>query len=205
MMSRAWVACVALLFAGAVEGRERTAVFDLTPEQFDRAVAQTLSQRLRQEFRRMDHLELVERSDLYAFLVGKGLDMTACDRPCLDAVGRALGARWIVAGRIATAGDRVRIEAMLYDPQQERVSKHVDRKVSADVERLREREMERLARDLSPAKQGGGIPWLLLLLGAGGGGAWWAIQANGTGGSAEGGGTDGNGLGAAEVTGIIPE
>ena len=200
--------CVALLLSGVAEGRERLAVFDLAPEKFDREVAQQLSEQLRREFRRLDHLELVERADLYAYLVGKGLNSTACDRPCLVAVGRGLGVRWIIAGDIMAAGDQVRLQAMLYDPVAERVSKQVDRKVSADVQRLREREMEKLARELSPPQKGGGFQWLLLLLGAGGGGAWWALQDGG--GPSDDGAGPGDGyqdgeLGAADVIGTISD
>ncbi len=210
------MACLSVPGPSSASDSERLVVFDLAPERFDREQAAGLSERLRRELGSMGHVELIARADLYAYMAGKGLELGGCDPACRDAVAAALGAGWIVAGGIEPVGDEVRIEAMLYDTGKRRVRERVERRVSADPQRLQDREMPRLARDLAPPRRGGGgFPWVLLLLGAGGGGAWLALQDEGkdggAGGGGPGGGGDGGGgrpgdeFGAAEITGIFAD
>ncbi len=190
------------------------AVLDLVPSSFDHTEALLLSQRLRHEFDEMDRFDMVERSDLYALLDGKGLDTATCDDSCLQAVGRALWTAWIVSGSIRRVGDKVHIQGLLYEVKNDFTFAKTTRKVDYDIERLRKREMRRLARELVPADGGStGVPWWLLVLGAGGGAAWYATQggddvtpggANGNGGSSDNGGGDPSQTGSAAITGTFP-
>ena len=109
-----FLVCLSLL-AVAAEARERLAVLDLAPAAFDHTEALLLSQRLRHEFDELDRFDLVERSDLYAFMEGSGLNDATCDDPCLQALGRALGAEWVVSGNIGLVGNVVHLRALLYE------------------------------------------------------------------------------------------
>ena len=201
------ILCLLPLLAGATEARERMAVLDLAPSDFDPTEAVLLSQRLRFELDEMRRFELVERSDVYAFIDGKGLDAGACGEICLQTVGRALGAAWVVAGSIRLVGDKVRIEALLYEVESDFTFTQITRNADYDLERLRNKEMRRLARELVPPEKSTGVPWWLLVLGAGGGAAWWATQSGDDAGSGNAGG-DGNGpsqTGSAQIVGTFPD
>jgi len=205
--------CLSLL-AVAAEARDRMAVLDLVPSSFDNTEALLLSQRLRHEFDEMDHFDMVERSDLYALLEGKGLDTATCDDSCLRAIGRALRTEWIVSGSIRRVGGKVHIQGLLYEVKNDFIFAKTTRKVDYDIERLRKKEMRRLAQELVATEGGStGVPWWLLVLGAGGGAAWYVTQsgddttpggANGNGGSGDNGGGDPSQTGSAAITGTFP-
>ena len=199
--------CLLSLMAAVVDARERMAVLDLTPTDFDATEALLLSERLRYELDEMGRFDLVGRADLYAFIDGKGLDAARCDETCLQVVGRALGAAWVVTGNIRSEKDRVRIEASLFEVENDFFFTRVTRKADRDPRRLRDKEMRRLARELVPPQKSTGVPWWLLVLGAGGGAAWWATQSgddagNGNGGN---GGGDPSRTGSADITGTFPD
>ncbi len=212
-MKPLWLVCLSLL-AVTAEGRDRMAVLDLVPSAFDHTEALLLSQRLRHEFDEMNRFDLIERSDLYAFLEGKGFDTATCDNSCLQAVGRALGTEWIVSGSIRRVGDKLHIQGLLYEVKNDFIFAKSTRKVDDDTERLRKKEMRRLARELVPANGGStGVPWWLLVLGAGGGAAWYMTQSgddanpgsgNGDGGGNGNGGGDPSLTGSATITGTFP-
>ena len=171
------LACLALI-AVAAEARDRIAVLDLVPSAFDHTEALLLSQRLRHEFDEMGRFDLIERSDLYAFLEGRGLDTATCDDSCLRAIGRALGTEWIVSGSIRQVGEKVHIRGLLYEVKNDFIFAQTTRKMDYDIERLRKKEMRRLAQELVATEGGStGLPWWLLVLGAGGGAAWYVTQS----------------------------
>jgi len=203
------LACLALI-AVAAEARDRMAVLDLVPSAFDHTEALLLSQRLRHEFDVMGRFDLIERSDLYAFLEGRGLDTATCDDSCLRAIGRALGTEWIVSGSIRQVGEKVHIRGLLYEVKNDFIFAQTTRKMDYDIERLRKKEMRRLAQELVATEGGStGLPWWLLVLGAGGGAAWYVTQS---GDDATPGGANGNGngggdpsqTGSAAITGTFP-
>ena len=196
--------CLLSLMAAVVDARERMAVLDLTPTDFDATEALLLSERLRYELDEMGRFDLVERADLYAFIDGKGLDAATCDETCLRVVGRALGAAWVVTGSIRPEKDRIRIEASLFEVESDFFFARVTRKTDRDPEHLRDREMRRLARELVPPEESTGVPWWLLVLGAGGGAAWWATQSGDDAGNGNGGG-DPSRTGSADITGTFPD
>ena len=176
-----WLALALISWANAsAADKARLAVLDLVPVEFDADEASLLSQQLRYELRAMKRFGLVTRDDLYAMVVGKGLHVASCDDSCLEALGRSLGARWMVAGTIRLRDDEVRIEAQLYDVERGFAFSRITRKADYDLERLQKREMKRLAEELVPPDEGGGVPWWLLVLG-GAGGAWFATQGGGSG------------------------
>ena len=206
-MKQLWLICLPLL-AVAADARDRMAVLDLVPSSFDHTEALLLSQRLRYEFDEMDRFNLVERSDLSAFLEGKGVDSATCGDTCLQAIGRALGAEWVVSGSIRMVGDKVHVQGLLYEVKNRFNFAKSTRKADYDLERLRDKEMRRLARELVPADGGStGLPWWLVILGAGGGAAWYATQGGDDttpgGGNGNGGG-DPSFTGSAMVTGTFP-
>lgn len=205
--------CLSLL-AVAADARDRMAVLDLVPSAFDNTEALLLSQRLRHEFDEMGRFDLIERSDLYAFLDGKGLDTATCDDSCLQSVGRALRTEWIVSGSIRRVGDKVHIQGLLYEVKNDFTFAKTTRKVDYDIERLRKKEMRRLAQELVATEGGStGVPWWLLVLGAGGGAAWYVTQSgddttpgsgNGDGGGNGNRGGDPSQTGSAAITGTFP-
>jgi TolB-like protein len=208
MIPQLWLLCLPLL-AVTAEARDRMAVLDLAPAGFDRTESLLLSQRLRHEFDKNGYFNLVERSDLYAFIEGKRLDDAACDEACLQTIGRALGTKWVVSGSIRSVGNRIHIEALLYDVNDDFILRQVTRKVDLDPERIREKEMRRLVQELVPDGGSTGIPWWLLVLGAGGGAAYWATQSGDDTGPGNGNGNDNGGddpalSGAADITGTFP-
>lgn len=203
------LACLALI-AVAAEARDRIAVLDLVQSAFDHTEALLLSQRLRHEFDEMGRFDLIERSDLYAFLESRGLDTATCDDSCLRAIGRALGIEWIVSGSIRQVGEKVHIRGLLYEVKNDFIFAQTTRKMDYDIERLRKKEMRRLAQELVATEGGStGLPWWLLVLGAGGGAAWYVTQS---GDAATPGGANGNGngggdpsqTGSAAITGTFP-
>ena len=207
------VLVLALWASTAVAEQARMAVLDLVPVGFDREEAALLSQRLRAEFKAMKRFELVMRDDLYAMVEGKGLEAMDCDDACLEDLGQGLGARWVVSGSIRRRGQEVQIEAQLYDVKRQFAFSQITRKAQYDLERLENREMKRLAEELVPPDEGGGMPWWLLVLGGAGGAVWLAMQSGEGSGDAAG---DGNGdprdpnapagssTGTADIIGTFP-
>ncbi|MCZ6748935.1 MAG: DUF2380 domain-containing protein, partial [SAR324 cluster bacterium] len=89
------------------EERERIAVLDLEPVGASEVETSALSDRLREELLKTGKYTLVDRNQLEAILDEQILQQATCtSAECALEVGRILGVRKIVTGRLSKIGDR---------------------------------------------------------------------------------------------------
>jgi hypothetical protein len=107
--------CLALLFCGPFadaqevkDERELVAVMDLQAVQATPAEVQALTDRLREVLHKSGRFKLVERGQMDAVLNEQALQQTGCtSQECAVQVGRILGVRKLVVGKVVKVSDEV--------------------------------------------------------------------------------------------------
>lgn len=103
----------------------------------DSAVAGAATSRLLETLKASDRLALVDSSAVARSVAAREADGNPCDNPCAVAVGRELGARWVLRGTMVKTSNLVWVlTAQLFDLPSNRLLLSDSYELKGDVRRM---------------------------------------------------------------------
>ncbi len=162
----AFVATILLQDVAAAEGKipvaQERAKYSLAVLDFEgsgrvsSSDAGDLSERLREELRRAGIFQVMDKAALKSMLAGRNLSLAGCStKECAVQIGRAAGAKLVVAGTVSKVGPLYFIQAQLVHVKSGEVVESVSEDFDGEFEAL-QAHMAVVARRLSGQTQSGG-------------------------------------------------
>ncbi len=125
----------------------------------DTAVAAAATSRLLETLRAVDGLAVADSSAVARSVAAREADGNPCDNPCAVAVGRELGARWVVRGTVVKTSNLVWVlTAQLIDLPSTRLILSDSYELKGDARRMGPAGAHVLARRIERAARASAVP-----------------------------------------------